>query len=204
MALLSNSNYLKLLNGMIIKLHNFQSIRNRKPPWLPRAKTKMFKIPPRPVIPFEEAEELKRLHNNYRTNVRSIRIYLESEWKEKTEETIDHEAEQRQFEEDFQKSLLINKEWNEQLAPIRESFIADQLKQSLDSALERMAMENATKQAQFEQIEEFVLQVKADSKTFITEENIDLTIDQALENHVDYNYALNLNGDKILEHEKKE
>lgn len=45
----------------------------RKPIWLPMAKTKVFKIPPRPVVPPEEYEEMKRIHNHYRTVVKSIR-----------------------------------------------------------------------------------------------------------------------------------
>ena len=51
-----------------------QSLRwKRKPIWLPTAKSKMFKVPPRPVIPEEEAVEIKRLFNQYRTAVKSVR-----------------------------------------------------------------------------------------------------------------------------------
>lgn len=45
----------------------------RKPAWLPIAKSKMFKFPPRPVIPDEEREEIKLLFNHYRTAVKSLR-----------------------------------------------------------------------------------------------------------------------------------
>lgn len=45
----------------------------RKPRWLPVAKSKLFRIPERPRIPEDEANELRRLNNNYNTLVRSVR-----------------------------------------------------------------------------------------------------------------------------------
>lgn len=45
----------------------------RKPIWLPTAKTKVFRVPKRPVIPIEDSLELKRLYNNYRTYMTSLR-----------------------------------------------------------------------------------------------------------------------------------
>lgn len=45
----------------------------RKPIWLPPAKSKMFRIPKRPVIPEEDKLELQRLYNNYRTYMTSFR-----------------------------------------------------------------------------------------------------------------------------------
>lgn len=50
-----------------------QCIRwKRKPIWLPTAKSKVFRVPPRPKIPIEEYIELKRLNNNYRTAMKSL------------------------------------------------------------------------------------------------------------------------------------
>lgn len=47
--------------------------RPRKPFWLPMGKTKMFRIPKKVTIPEEEAVELSRLYNVYRTNMKSLR-----------------------------------------------------------------------------------------------------------------------------------
>lgn len=53
---------------------NCQSVRwRRKARWLPVAKSKMFRIPKRPVIPEEEQHELRRLHQIYKTNMKSLR-----------------------------------------------------------------------------------------------------------------------------------
>jgi len=45
----------------------------RKPIWLPTAKSKMFRVPKRPVIPIEEQLELQRLYNNYKTYMTSFK-----------------------------------------------------------------------------------------------------------------------------------
>lgn len=193
---------LKLLSDVVKKMHNLHIVRYRKPFWMPRAKSKMFKIPPRIVIPLEEVVELKRLHNNYRTHRKSLRAYLVSEWQEKSEETVDHKTEKNQFVEDFQKMSLINQEWNDKLKPLRERFIEDELRNDLDVALATIEETKVNHNEHYARIEELVRQTKEDSKHFITAENIDTSIDQLLEINVEFNYALNLNGEKIVEYPK--
>lgn len=43
-----------------------QSVRWRKPRWLPMAQSKVFKVPERKKVPEAEAEELMRLDKNYK------------------------------------------------------------------------------------------------------------------------------------------
>lgn len=54
-----------------------QCIRwKRKPIWLPTAKSKIFRVPKRPVLPAEDKDELQRLYNNYKTYMSSLRYVL--------------------------------------------------------------------------------------------------------------------------------
>lgn len=68
------------LNGydhLICNGHRIQSVRwKRKPIWLPTAKSKVFRVPQRPVIPTEDKLELQRLHNNYRTLMKSLKYVV--------------------------------------------------------------------------------------------------------------------------------
>jgi hypothetical protein len=51
-----------------------QCIRwKRKPIWLPTAKSKLFRVPKKRVVPVDENEETKRLYNHYRTYMSSLR-----------------------------------------------------------------------------------------------------------------------------------
>lgn len=55
------------------KAMNYQPVRfTRKPRWLPKAPSKMFRVPVRPQVSFEEWKELFNLFSHYRTSVKSI------------------------------------------------------------------------------------------------------------------------------------
>lgn len=47
--------------------------RLRKPTWLPTAKSKMWRVHVRPVIPEDEYAEIIRLHRHYKTYVKSLK-----------------------------------------------------------------------------------------------------------------------------------
>lgn len=61
-----NLNKLNVYN-IIEKSVSVQSIRyRRKPRWLPVAKSKIFRVPERIILPIDEKLEIQRLYNNYR------------------------------------------------------------------------------------------------------------------------------------------
>lgn len=65
--------HLRAYDYLISNGPHVQCVRwKRKPIWLPTAKSKLYRIPKAPVIPKEEAEELKRIHNYYRTHMTSL------------------------------------------------------------------------------------------------------------------------------------
>lgn len=61
-----------VLNGLCIQFVRWK----RKPIWLPTAKTKLFRVPKRPVLPEEEILELRRINNNYKTYMNSLRYVI--------------------------------------------------------------------------------------------------------------------------------
>lgn len=77
------SSVIRQVNGHLVKSNicasplnpvYYQTVRwRRKPRWLPTARSKMFRVPERKKLPFNEYEELKTLFNNYRTEMKSLR-----------------------------------------------------------------------------------------------------------------------------------
>lgn len=64
----------QVLENPVINSTFSQLVRwRRKPRWLPTAKSKLYKVPQRPVVPEEERLELQRLHYNYKTQIKAIR-----------------------------------------------------------------------------------------------------------------------------------
>ncbi|CAH1967003.1 unnamed protein product [Acanthoscelides obtectus] len=178
--------------------YKYQAVRWRKPRWVPKAKSKIFKVPERPVIPEEEKLELMRLYNNYRTKVKSLRSYLVAKHCTKFQASEDPEEQRRLFEEDLQHCIKMNNEWNEKQRIFREQAMTEELEANLSYARKRLEDELIKQEEKIKAIEEIVQKQKEAAKNFILPENIDEAIDKALENPVDYNFAITLNGEKII------
>lgn len=102
-----------------------------------------------------------------------------------------------QIQAEYDEAVKMNDEWNAECAKVRAVRIEKQMKDQEQYVLERLA-------AKEEREEELRLKVKAaiklqqeESKHFITEENIDEAIERALTDIVDYDFALDLDGNMI-------
>lgn len=93
----------------------------RKPRWLPVAKSKLFRIPVRPIIPEEEKIELFKLHAHYKTQMRAIKKFIREEVAAETVSLENVNSEKSLLEEsiDFKRCEEENRKWNEEVAVIR-------------------------------------------------------------------------------------
>lgn len=165
----------------------------RKPRWLPVAKSKMFRVPPRTITPEDEKLELMRLYNNYRTQMKGIRSYLHGEYNVKSV-IIDTEEHEKIFMEEFKACSAINDAWNEQRKKERESRHNQELEKAKQIAYKRLDEHVALQEKLLESAEEMIKKEKVLSKTFITPETLDEAIEHALKNPVDNNFSIDLDG----------
>lgn len=191
-------------NALIIRglcAHDFihskifvQSVRwKRKPIWLPTAKSKMFRVPQRPKIPEEEKKELKRLNANYKTYMNSlihhfhkIHIYQTSQ---ERQDMISAE-----WEREFEESRRINNEWNESVAAERKKRLEKEKEEEV-KRVEMKLQKNAEEMAKkLIEIEAEVATVLEQAENFITEQNIDAAIDEALKHVENHNYTIDVHG----------
>lgn len=171
-----------------------QCIRwKRKPIWLPTAKTKLFRVPERPKIPSEEHLEIQRLSNNYRTYMKSIKKYFISEFQAKQLLT-NEDAINKAAEEDFIKCKLINDEWNIRIAKDRDIRLAKEIEENKINILEKLIKKEERDRKRSQEAIEHIKKLKQVASTFITKENLDEAIKEALENTANYEYAIDLNG----------
>ncbi|XP_046818827.1 probable 28S ribosomal protein S26, mitochondrial [Vespa crabro] len=192
--------------GNLIKCEQFepniiytQCIRwKRKPIWLPTAKSKVFRVPPRPKILIEEYIELKRLNNNYRTVMKSLMQYFENEFK-KSQVQFDEITVNKIAEKDFIQSNLINDEWNMQIAKIREDRLAREKEERKETILKKLLEKEERDKRKEQEIEEHVKKLKEEAPTFITAANIDKAIEEALINIVNHDFAIDLKGNCYTE-----
>ncbi|XP_075984721.1 mitochondrial ribosomal protein S26 [Anticarsia gemmatalis] len=190
--MLSQNSMLKRAWPMVIQAAE----AHRKPRWLPVAKSKIYRIPKRPVISDEERMELQRLHNNYKTQMRAVRrFYHEEMIKEKsTRESASSEMSLRLEAEEWAQCVELNEKWNEQVAKEREERRKIQVQELEERALRRMQTEDLKKQERIALASIAIKKEKELSSTFITLDNLDAAIEHALSNPIDYNFTIDLKG----------
>ncbi|EDV97890.1 probable 28S ribosomal protein S26, mitochondrial [Drosophila grimshawi] len=168
----------------------------RKPRWLPVAKSKMFRVPERKKQTEEERTELMRLHNNYKTQLRSVRQYLREEVVRQQEtSTADHIVlTPEQEEAEFQRCLDENAAWNAKIASERNVRLAEEREAKVAYVQERLEAAKLRSEERREKVDERIRYEIEQAKTFITRESLEVAIETALANPVDHNYAIDLEG----------
>lgn len=178
-------------------LLQYTTVRHhRKPRWLGTAKSKLFRVPERRQQIADEVAELKRLHNNYHTQMKAVRRFLMDEVEasklvSRAGMIIQTPEEEAAEWEEIQR---INDDWNRQVADVRDKRLAEEREQRRNFILERLVAKEQREQEKREQVEARVRLEKELSKTYITRDNIDKAIEMALVQPVSYNFAIDLNG----------
>ncbi|XP_012056865.1 PREDICTED: probable 28S ribosomal protein S26, mitochondrial [Atta cephalotes] len=166
----------------------------RKPIWLPTAKSKVFRVPKRPVIPMEDYVELKRLYNNYRTYMTSFKAYIRQIVKENEMQFNETVVNKLTEEEDFKACNAINDEWNAEIAKMREIKLMEMRERRKNAILKNILRKEQNQEIKEMRLNEWVKKIKEESVTFITAENVDAAIEECLTNTVNHNRALDLEG----------
>ncbi|XP_003704767.1 mitochondrial ribosomal protein S26 [Megachile rotundata] len=171
-----------------------QSVRwKRKPIWLPTAKSKLFRVPQKKHLPEDEMRELKRLFNNYRTQCNSLLKYFHIKYRDSIQ-CLDTQVIENNIKKDFEMSSYINDRWNEHVAALREQRLAKERKQRKEEIREKVKAKEERELKLQELIDTQVKKAKEEAPTFITRENIDEAIENALKTIVDHNAALDPKG----------
>lgn len=97
-------------------------------------------------------------------------------------------------EEDFKVCSVINDEWNAEVAKKREIRLADMREKRKNIILQQLLTKEQQQEKLKNQLKEWIKNVEEESVTFITAENVDAAIEECLANVVNYNRALDLEG----------
>ncbi|XP_055542061.1 probable 28S ribosomal protein S26, mitochondrial [Wyeomyia smithii] len=187
-------------------LHTTAVRHRRKPRWLGTAKSKLFRVPERQKQSEEERAELKRLHNNYHTQMKAVRRFLTDEVEAfklvsragMVLQTPEEEA------AEWEQAQKISEEWNRKIAEERDRRLAAEREAKEKYILERLVAKEQREQEKSEQIEERVRLAKEESKSFITRDNIDQAIENALVQPISYNFSLDLDGNIRRDNENQQ
>lgn len=182
-------------------LVNINSVRwrrqPRKPMWKGTAKSKIFRVAPRPQVPEEEYLEMKRLYNKYRTERKTIRTFLTLKYNEEFQQKEDADIKRKEFEDDLMNCMKINDEWNAKQKVIREARVAKELEEAIEDAKQRKIKTEMKREEAKRKNKALVESEIECSKNFILPEMLDAEIERVLANPVDHNFAIDSDGNKI-------
>lgn len=185
---------LNVYDCLIFNGTQIQSVRwKRKPIWLPTAKSKVFRVPQKKHLPEDEMREIKRLFNNYRTQCNSLLKYFHIKYKDSIK-CLDVQVVENTMKKDFELCSYINDRWNQHVAALRDERLAKEREERREQIKGKVKAKEERELELQELIDIKVKKAKQEAPTFITRENIDEAIENALETIVDHNAALDLKG----------
>nr|CAG4644379.1 EOG090X0FQ9 [Lepidurus arcticus] len=175
-------------------LSQARSVWQRKPRHLPTAKSKLFRVPQKPRYPDDEVQEMRRVRNIYNTGMKSVRHYFFQE-SLKLADTGDfalHAAKSEQ--EEHLRLMEENRVENEKTAAVREARLARQREQEKEHISQLLVSEQMLSRKRLDEVEELVKKEIGLAELIITRDNVELAIEEALANPVDYNFAIDREG----------
>ncbi|CAL8297852.1 unnamed protein product [Arctogadus glacialis] len=174
-----------------------ESVRGRKSRNDPPAKSKegRIKLPP-PVDPVEMVV-MKERFTEYNLIMRALRLEFKEEvLRKKYEEETGSLAEERARQDAEEHKILM--EWNgaenHRMLKIRQLRVQKETEEADQRKLEVILKRDHERQAFIQQKEQEILQLQEDAKNFITLENLDQRIEEALDRPRNYNYAVDREG----------
>uniref|UniRef100_UPI0037E7FD1F small ribosomal subunit protein mS26 n=1 Tax=Semicossyphus pulcher TaxID=241346 RepID=UPI0037E7FD1F len=174
-----------------------EAVRGRKSRNDPVAKSKegRIKVPP-PVDPVEMVV-LKERFSEYQMIMRALRLEFKEEvLRKKYEEETGSLAEERarQDAEEHRALMAWNDQENQGLLKLRVLRIQKEKEEAERKQLEAVIQREQAQQDLIKEKEREILQLQEDAKNFITLENVDQRIEEALDKPKNYNFAIDKQG----------
>jgi hypothetical protein len=182
------------LNKLNVINQQLRSIRVRKPPWIPRSKAKMFRVPPLKEVDKEEYEYMQPILRQYKAEMRSIYQLFKTEEKFSDKASFAAQEENRKKLKQEQYLLAKNEKNNERI-------LKDQL---IDEAkrieMKKKQIEIELKEKQ--RLEELQVKVAEDklkilnerAKSFIDPNNLEYEIEKMLNERHNHNFSIDISG----------
>ncbi|XP_035529438.1 28S ribosomal protein S26, mitochondrial [Morone saxatilis] len=174
-----------------------EAVRGRKSRTDPVAKSKVGRIKvPSSVDPVEMVV-LKERYSEYQLLMSALRLEFKEEvLQRKYEEETGSLAEERARQEVEEHRALMD--WNDRenlrLLKLRILRVQKEKEEAERKQLEAAIKQEQEQQEYIKEKEREILQLQEEAKNFITLENLDQRIEEALDNPKNYNFALNKEG----------
>ncbi|XP_022072477.1 28S ribosomal protein S26, mitochondrial [Acanthochromis polyacanthus] len=174
-----------------------EAVRGRKSRTDPVAKSKEGRIKTPPPVDPVEMVVLKERYSEYQLIMRALRLEFKEEvLRKRYEEETGSRAEERARQEAEEHRALMA--WNDQenlrMLKLRVLRVQQEAEEAQRKKLEVIMQREQEQQELLKDKEKEILQLQEDVKNFITLENLDQRIEEALDNPKNYNFAIDKEG----------
>ena len=187
-----------------VSQHQFQQLRfkkvgkwivpHKKPRWVPMARSKMFKFPPESKIPVQEQVLIKELEQQYLMRMRALQHYLYEE-DVKAGDTGEAALIAAEKEEKIHiQNLADNDEENKRIAEARALRLLNEAEERKSRIQNELIAHEEQEKILLEKVEVKVEKEIVEMENRIKPEDLERAIETALANPVDFEYAIDLQG----------
>ncbi|MBZ3871932.1 28S ribosomal protein S26, mitochondrial [Sciurus carolinensis] len=171
--------------------------RGRKTRHDPPAKSKVGLVKTPPAVDPAEFFVLTERYRQYRQTVRALRLEFVSEVRKKVHEARTGVLAERRAQEDaaeHRELMAWNQAENRRLHELRLARLRLEAQEQEQRQAEERARRAREEQARMQLKEQEVLRLQEEAKNFITRENLEARVEEALDNPKDYNWAITKEG----------
>lgn len=169
----------------------------RKPIWSPTAPSKLFRIPEHTFYSQDEVKQIRILKAAYEAQVDSVHEFLKHEFFIPASQSGGLSKEF--IEKELERDKLIyeeNEKENVRIAKLRKEVMERQMSQLEEEIMEEKILREDELLRESQKIDDFVRELKSDSDSVITQDNIEAMIERAIENPVRFQFFINTSGKK--------
>uniref|UniRef100_A0A0N4ZPU2 Small ribosomal subunit protein mS26 n=1 Tax=Parastrongyloides trichosuri TaxID=131310 RepID=A0A0N4ZPU2_PARTI len=170
-----------------------------KPPILPPSKKVLYHVINVPWQKKEDVEESLWRRHVYNNAMISLREIFREEVDMKESAGLGLEALRLQEKEELDKFIEMNEERNKKRKEARDIREKEELLVTKEKILEKIEKTMELEEKNINEKKEEVLKLIEESYNFVTKENLDQKLEEALENPTTFSYAIDLNGRVIKE-----
>lgn len=190
----AKSSLLGDLGALLNSCQQTRSIRQRKPPWIPRSKSKAFRVPPFYEQDQAESEYMKPLLRNYYAEMRSVYQLFKTEAKFTDQLSLKAKEEKKKLMEKQALLLKENDELNKQILAEQMQDEANRLEEMKRKAENEFKEKQRLNQLYFNEAERQVRKLKEKARHFVDPNNLEYEIEKALNERYDYNFSIDSSG----------
>ncbi|XP_029773099.1 28S ribosomal protein S26, mitochondrial [Suricata suricatta] len=172
-------------------------VRGRKTRHDPPAKSKIGRVATRPAVDPVEFFVLTERYRHYRQTVRALRLEFVSEVRKKMYEARAGVLAERKALQDAAEHcdlMAWNRAENQRLHELRLERLRQEAREQEQRQAEQKARRAQEAQAWIQLKEQEVLQLQEEAKNFITRENLEARVEEALDSPKSYNWAITREG----------